>query len=133
VTGTRYLRNSDRGFFPTEPDLVQATLIAPDASRFDVWVNNLLGLVFGLKEWYDANLPWVGGRFTLERTEQPDEFLLRYSGETEPLMEIPMDRLQQLLMLRAEAASEGLPLQELLLRMLKGHTEGIHFVTLFAE
>ena len=40
--------------------------------RFEVWVNNRLGLIFGLKEWYDANLPWVGGRFSLGASRTPN-------------------------------------------------------------
>ena len=133
VAGTRYLRSSDRGFFPLEPELVQVTLVAGDGSRFDAWVNNRLGLVFGLKDWYEATLPWVGGQFTIERGGQPDEFRLAYDGGVEPLMDIPMERLQQLLQLRGEAAAENLPLSEVVLRLLKAHPDGIDFVTLFAE
>jgi hypothetical protein len=133
VAGTRYLRNSDRGFFPTTPDLVQVTLVPPDEERFDVWVNNRLGLILGLKEWYDSHLPWVGGQFVLEPGEQPDECRLLYSGEVEPLMNIPLERLQQLLALRAEAESEALPWTEIVQRLLQAHPQGIHFVMLFAE
>jgi hypothetical protein len=133
VAGTYYLRNSDRGFFPVSPDLVQVTLLPPDGSRFDVWINNRLGLVFGLKEWYDANLPWVGGRFAIEGTDQPDEFRLVYDGEVEPLMEIPLDRLQQLIALRGEAAAQGLPLTEIIQRIVKAHPDGIDFVTVVTE
>jgi hypothetical protein len=134
VAGTRYLRHADRGFFPADVDITQATLLSPDGSRFEVWVNNRLGLIFGLKEWYDANLPWVGGRFAIERGDQPDEYRLAHTqGDVEPLMDIPMERLQELLQLRAEAASENLPLTELVLRILKAHPDGLHFVTLFTE
>ena len=35
--------------------------------------------------------------------------------------------------LRGEAATERLPLSEIVLRILKAHPEGIHFVTLFTE
>jgi len=133
VAGTYYLRDSDAGFFPSQPDIVQVSLLTSDGGRFDVWVNNRLGLIFGLKEWYDANLPFVGGLFHIEPTSQPDEFRLLYSGETDPLMDIPMERLQTLLMLRAEASNEGLPLTEIATRLIKGHTEPVHFVTLFTE
>lgn len=133
VAGTRYLRNADRGFFPGEPDLLQISLLVPDGGRFDVWVNHRLSLILGLKEWYDANLPWVGGKYVLEPTALPDEFQLSYADEAEPLMEIPMERLQELLILRGEAANEGLPLTEVVLRILKAHASGVEFVTLFAE
>jgi hypothetical protein len=133
IAGTLYLRNSDRGFFPTTPDVLQVALVQGD-QRYDVWVNNRLGLIFGLKEWYDASLPWVGGRFTLERGEQADEYRLAYTpGDVEPLMEIPLDRLQQLIQLRAEASSEGLPLMQIVQRILRAHPEGVHFATLFTE
>ncbi len=132
VAGTLYLRNSDRGFFPAQPDVVQVTLNVGE-NRFDVWVNNRLGLVFGLKEWYEANLPWVGGRLTFGRGEQPDEYQLSYGGDTEPLMDIPLERLQQLLALRAEAESAAISMSDLVQRLLKDRPEGAHFVTLFTE
>jgi hypothetical protein len=44
-----------------------------------------------------------------------------------------MDRLQVLLQLRAAAETELLPLTEVLTRLLKGQTDGIPFVRLFAE
>jgi len=133
VAGTRYLRHADRGFFPAEPEMLQVGITAPDGTRFEVWVNSRLGLIYGLKDWYEANLPWVGGRFTLERSEQADEFRLNYSGETEPLMDIPLPRLQQLIALRGEAATERLPWSEVVSRLLRAHPEGIEFVTLFTE
>jgi hypothetical protein len=116
-----------------EPEVTQISLVAPDGSRFDAWVNNRLGLLFGLKDWYEATLPWVGGLFTIERGSQPDEYRITHDGGVEPLMDIPMERLSQLLQLRAEAASEALPTSEVLLRILKAHPEGIPFATLFAE
>ena len=131
VAGTRYLRNADRGFFPAEPDLLHLAVVPPDGERFEIWVNKRLGLIFGLKDWYDANLPWVGGRFVIERSEQPDEYRLVYSGEVEPLTSIPPDRLQQLVALRGEAATNRLPLSEIVRRILRMYPEGVHFVTLF--
>ena len=98
-----------------------------------MWLNNRLGIVFGLKEWYDAHLPWTGGVFTVEKTEQPDEYRLVYSSETEPAFDIPMERLQALLQLHAAAASEELTLTAMLTRLLKGQTAGIPFAQLFAE
>lgn len=133
VTGTLYLRRSDRGFFPGDPDLLQVILVTDDGIRHEVWVNNRFGLVFGLKEWYDANLPWVGGRYAIERVANSDEYRLVYGGEVEPLMDIPVDRLQQLLALRTEAMTEGLPLATIVQRILKAYPEGIHFVTLFTQ
>ena len=48
----------------------------PDGTRHEVWLNNRFGLIFGLKEWYDAHLPWTGGVFSLEPTDQPVLFAL---------------------------------------------------------
>lgn len=134
VAGTLYLRHADRGLFPTEPDILQATLLPSEGNRFDVWLNNRLGLLYGLKEWYEeTGLPWVGARLTIERTDQPGEYRLHYEGEVEPLMNVPLERLQQLVALRGEAASEGLPLTEVVTRILRAYPEGLHFVTLFTE
>jgi hypothetical protein len=133
IVGTLYLRNDQRGLLPAEPEMAELTLIAPDESRIDVWLNNRLGLLYGLKEWYDANLPWTGGVFTLEATAVPDEFRLNYTGEREPLMDVATERLQQILLLRGQAEGEEITLTEALTRILRGHPHGVSFVTLFTE
>src|SRR5205814_5436333 len=99
VAGTLYVHHQDRPFFPLEPDLVSLDLVTPDGERMEVWLNNRFGLIFGLKEWYDAHLPWTGGIYELEPTAQPDEFRLVHTGETESDLDIPMERLQALLQL----------------------------------
>lgn len=133
VAGTRYLKHSERSFFPQEPQLLQAPLVTPDGSRIEMWVNSRLGLVFGLKDWYENNLPWVGGEFIIEKGDQGDEFRLVYNGETNPLMDVPLDKLQKLLQLRAEAVSELLPLTEIVKRILQAESEPIQFVALFTR
>jgi hypothetical protein len=133
VAGTLYVHHQDRPFFPLEPDLVSLDVLIPDGTRHEVWLNNRIGLIYGLKEWYDANLPWTGGVFMLEPTGQPDEYRLTHTGETEPALDIPVDRLQQLLQLRASAESDLMTLTAVLTQILKGQTEGIPFVRLFGE
>ncbi len=135
VAGTLYIHHQDRAFFPLEPDLVSLTVVLPDGTRQEIWMNNRLGIIFGLKEWYDSNLPWTGGVFTLERGEPADEYRLLWTGETEPALDIPMERLQVLLQLRgaAETDAEGLTLTQVFTRLLKGQTSGIPFVRLFGE
>lgn len=134
VAGTRYLRHSDRGFFPQDPQLLQPTLVTSEGQRLEIWVNNGLGLIFGMKDWYEnSGLPWVGGKFTIEKSEQPDEYRLVYTGETDEVMDIPLDQLQALLQLRAEAVSESLSLTEITKRILQAVPEGIPFANLFAR
>jgi hypothetical protein len=133
VAGTLYILSMNRPLFPLEPDLVSLVLVTPEGERQEVWLNNRLGLIFGLKEWYDANLPWTGGTFVLEPTQQPDEYQLTATGETEPALDIPMERLQTLLQLRLAAESEAMPLATVLTRLLKGQPGGIPFVRLFGE
>jgi len=133
LAGTFYVRSDQRGLLPTAPELVEVTFLLPDGSRQDVWLNNRYGLVYGLKEWYDANLPWTGGAFELTAGGTADEFRLLYSGEREPLMDLSTERLQELLLLRAQAESEEMPLGEILTRILRKHPQGVPFVTLFTE
>lgn len=132
VAGVCYVPRMAQGFFPRTPDILQVSLLTAAGERLEVWVNNRFGLVSGLKEWYDANLPWLGGTFSLARTESPEEYRLIHTGELNPLMHIPLDRLQQLLALRSEAATERLPLTDVVTRILRLYEEGLHFVTLFA-
>jgi hypothetical protein len=133
VAGTLYVHHEDRPFFPLEPDLVSLSVVTPEGGRLEVWLNNRSGIIFGLKEWYDAHLPWTGGVFVLQKGDQPDEYRLGYTGEAEPAFDIPMERLQTLLQLHAAATSEALTLTAVLTRMLKGQPAGTPFARLFAE
>jgi len=133
IMGSLYVPRLYDGFFPRDPDLVELVVVTPDGERREVWWNNRLGMLFGLKEWYDANLPWTGGAFTLEPTSSPDEFNLLYNGETDEELLIPTERLQPLLALRATAEEDALPLTEVLTRLVKGHPKGVTFVRLFTE
>lgn len=133
VTGTIYIRHADRSFFPSEPDLLELTFIAPDETEFPVWFNNRLGILYGLIEWFDANLPWTGGLFHLRAGEAPGSYRLQYTGEVEPLMEVPVERLQKLIQLRSDAGGEAMPLTEVARNILQMHEEPVHFVTLFTE
>lgn len=133
VAGTLYLPAAVRRLIPAQPDLLELAILPPSGDRFDVWVNNRTGLIFHFKEWYEANLPWIGGQFHLATTDQPDVLRLEYSGETDPEMDLGLEGLQTLLALRTEAAAEGLTLTEIVTRILKEKPDGISFITLFAS
>ncbi len=133
VAGTCYVRNADRSFFASTPDILHLTVLPNSGPKFDVWFNHRLGLLMGLKEWYDSNLPWVGGRFTLSRGEQSDEIRLEYADGREPDMDIPIERLQQLLALRGQAASDLMLLSSIVEQLLRAHPDGMSFVRLFTE
>jgi hypothetical protein len=68
VAGTRYLRLSDRGFFPTDPDIQQPTLVAPDQG---------FGLSFGGGISYDftprlsARIQWDSNDFRFANGRDP--------------------------------------------------------------
>src|SRR5262249_6701542 len=138
--GTLYVPYCERTFFPPEPDLIELTLLTPEGERLDAWFNHRLGLLFGLRSWYEALdarselESWSGPVFYITRTHQPDEFRLEYNREVEQKTFVPRERLPQLFgILRGEAEAEGWPLTTIVSRLLKDDNEGLPFVPIFIQ
>jgi hypothetical protein len=138
--GTAYVPHAERAFFPREPDLVEIALITPEGERIEAWFNHRLGLLYGLRAWFerlDAQSQlesWSGPVFNLVPAGAPDEFRLEYTGEVEPLTFVARERLPQLFgVLRGEAEAEGWPLTHLVSRILKDYPEGLSFGQLFTQ
>ena len=135
IAGTCYVPFVSRELFPDTPDLIQIYCETEEGDRLALWFHNSLGLIYGLKEWYDAHLPWVGGVFHLEPAEEPAEFKLVYTGGVNEDFNVPMERLSELLMLRGEADidAEALTTMEILSRVLQKHEDGLPFRRLMWE
>src|SRR5437868_2974490 len=100
--GTAYVPHAERRFFPVEPDLIEITLVTPTGERLECWFNHRLGLLYGLRTWFEALdarnelVSWSGPVFCVVPTKTPDEFRLEYTGEVEPMTLVEMERLPQL-------------------------------------
>ena len=70
--------------------------------------------------------------FYLER-QAPDKFVLTYGEETEPVMFISRNRVNELMELGRRAEDEELPTFEIAREIMEHYRKGIEFITLLTE
>ncbi|MCC6445536.1 MAG: hypothetical protein IT210_19030 [Armatimonadetes bacterium] len=133
--GTLPLCQIDSRIFPEDVSLIEAACTDDQQVNVTLWINRATKLVHGMDEWYFLReMPPSGAVFTIERTSQPDQYRLRYDGETEPLLHIDEGRLAELLALRQEAEESGeISTFDLVGRILADHRTGLPFIRLFTE
>ncbi|MGQ9901290.1 MAG: hypothetical protein ACUVR1_03630 [Fimbriimonadales bacterium] len=129
--GTIPLCQIPLGFLPDEPYLQQLTFIDENGQAYEVWLNHETRLIYGLFDKFAALDPISGAVFTLERTDQPDTYFLRYTGEVDPLLAISPARYERLLNLQAQA--DTLSTYHLLIELMRDHPRGADFLTLHNE
>jgi hypothetical protein len=121
----------EKRFFAEEPIVQEATIIGPDG-RFSLWINNGLGLAFGLKDVYQR-LPEHGGVFNLKPGARAGEFVLEISDEVDPVIGIDEGRLKELHAIAARPSFKDTSTYELLQELMERHRKGADFLTLLAE
>ncbi|MCS6923185.1 MAG: hypothetical protein NZM10_02285 [Fimbriimonadales bacterium] len=129
--GTVPLCQIPLGFLPDEPPLQQLTFIDENDQPYEVWLNHETRLIYGLFDKFAELEPISGAIFILERTEQPDVFRFRYTGEVDPLLAISASRYERLLNLQAQA--DTLSTYHLLIELMRDHPRGADFLTLHNE
>ena len=125
--GTIPLCQIPLGFLPDEPPLQQLTFIDEDGQAYEVWLNHETRLIYGLFDRFASLDPISGAVFMLERTDQPDTYFLRYTGEVDPLLAISPARYERLLNLQAQA--DTLSTYHLLIELMRDHPLGADFLT----
>lgn len=132
LAGTLKIRRIDEGFFAPEPPL--QFLLATDETQVEVplWVNLSLGLLFGLREWYQRHPIGVGGIVRLERAKS-GQVQLRWTNRYDRWLHIPPSRLDELCQFAAHETIRQAPLVVLLQSLLTQHPQGVHFLRLWSE
>jgi hypothetical protein len=131
--GTLKLRQADMAFFPTETPLACVTVFGENFQLFQMWINNEELLIHGLEEWYDARDVPVGAVLTFRRGSEPDTYKVSWDGEVDELIALTDERVSDLLDLHEPASEQHWSIYEIMRKVLAGHPEGIHFLTLWAE
>ncbi|MDM7462040.1 MAG: hypothetical protein P3X24_010410 [bacterium] len=129
--GTLPLCQIPLGFLPDEPPLQQLTFIDENNQAYEVWLNHETRLIYGLFDKFATLDPLSGAIFTLERTELPDVYRFRYTGEIDPLLAISASRYERLLSLQAQA--DAMSTYHLLIELMREHPRGADFLTLHNE
>ncbi len=130
--GTLPLCSLPARFFPEDAKILHADLTLPNGQGVEIWVNNETRLVYGLIDWYQTLPIDSGAVFYLER-QQPDKYALTYGEETEPIMFVSRNRVNELIELGNRAEQEQLPTFEILREIMEHYRKGIEFTTAHTE
>ncbi len=132
--GTLKVRVCDRRFFPSESNLICATLVDKETEkRYPVWLSYTSSLLWEIGDWYQARDLTPGAVITIVPGETPDEYVISHDGEMDPYVTIDEDRLKVLTKLHREAAKKKLSVFEIMQRVLADYENGIPFMKLWAE
>jgi hypothetical protein len=132
--GTLKVRVCDRRFYPSEADLICATFRDKEAGKsYPVWLSYTTSLLYGLGDWYAERGLQPGSVFVVTPGEMPDEYVLSYSGETDPLVVLSEERIKELLKVKRDASKEEWPVLKVMEQLATAHKKGMSFMTLWAE
>jgi hypothetical protein len=120
--------------FPRQPEFLQVTTVDESGKTRTNWVNNELGLMYGLGEWYkDALLPQSGAIFTLTPQTGPGHYLLSTEGGTDEATYLDNNRLKDLQGMRDRAVAQETSTREIVQMIMSHHSKGMSFPELYAE
>ncbi len=129
VAGTLPVRKWEKAFYPSEPPLQSLTFLYEDEET-ELWYNQDLSLIFGLRELFDKMKLYPSGAIIKVRKESEGVYRLIWEKETHPLLSIPQRRLNELLKLREELQEQ--PTVEVIQALLEYHKRA-HFFTILSE
>jgi hypothetical protein len=109
------------------------TLEYAEGERHVVWIDNEVGLLHGLGNWYTEYVPGPGAIIRLAPTSDRLRLKLIYDGEADQDAHIDEARLKQLLALRDAAQKSEMGMYEIVSSLLQHHESGARFETLVAE
>jgi hypothetical protein len=130
--GTFPLCQLPPGYFPSEAPIAQVEIALPNGHTAQAWVNHDTRLLYGLLEWFDTVPIDSGAVFFVER-KAPDRYVLTFGEETEPVMFVSRNRLNDLLELRRRAEAEDMSTFDILREIMEHYRKGIEFITVLTE
>ncbi|MBS1721796.1 MAG: hypothetical protein JSS66_02185 [Armatimonadetes bacterium] len=102
--GTFALPQFPTGWFDNEPDIQEVIFIAADGRELQVWLNNKARLLFGLFDWWLDQPVESGAVFSLTKTHRPNVFEFAWLDQTDPVVYISSQRMEELREIAGRAA-----------------------------
>jgi hypothetical protein len=119
------------GWFDADP-AVQELIFEDGAGReLQVWVNLEARLLYNLVDWWYEQPVESGAVFTLTQTARPNVFEFAWEEQTDPVVFISSQRMEELRQIQAE--SEGASTLDILIEVMGHWPKGADFLTLLAE
>ena len=131
--GILFIRPCDRPFFPEKPQYLKCQFFDELNQSYTIFVNNRLGYLYGLKEWYNSIDNPFAARFNIYGTPEKNEYRLLYKRETDAFHQIPKEQLNNLKLLWERVKTAGMKTTEIILEIMRMHTHGIDRKRLYWE
>ncbi|MCW5947757.1 MAG: hypothetical protein KIT74_12085 [Fimbriimonadales bacterium] len=129
--GTFPLCQFPTGWLSEEPQIQEVLFVDPQGRELSVWVNHEARLMFNLIDWWFEQPVESGAVFTLTKTQRPNVFEFSWLDETDPLLFISSERMEELRDLAAR--SSELSNYEILMEVLGHYSKGADYLTILAE
>jgi hypothetical protein len=129
--GTFPLSQIPTGWIEAEPTVQEIILIDPAGRQLQCWANMQARLIFGLIDWFYEQQVESGSVFSLTKTPKPNVFEFAWLDQTDPVVYITSQRMEELRTLQAE--SEAMSTLEILQTVMTHWPKGADFLTLLWE
>jgi len=132
LMGTLKLRQMDIPFFPAETSYAALTVTDGDEA-FKVWLNNEELFIANLGAWYAKNEAKVGSQITFSKLDKADCYSISIEPKLDTKIDIPEDRITELLELAPIAAEENLSMYEIVTKIMSNYKLGLNFYNIWSE
>ncbi|MBL8047990.1 MAG: hypothetical protein JNJ45_04845 [Chthonomonas sp.] len=129
--GTFPMSQIPTGWMDDQPGIQELIFVDPAGREAQVWLNSDARLMFGLLEWFFEQPVESGAVFTLSKTHKPNVFNFSWLEQTDPVVFISNQRMEELRTIQAEA--EGKSTLQLLQEVMSHWPKGADFLTILWE
>ncbi|MBX3095845.1 MAG: hypothetical protein KF812_03205 [Fimbriimonadaceae bacterium] len=129
--GTFSIAQFPTGWFDEKPEIQEVILIDPMGRKLQVWLNMKLRLIFGFFDWWLDQAVESGAVFQLTQTGQPNVFDFQWLDQTDPVVYISNQRMEELREIAERA--EGMSTFDILREVMTHWGKGADFLTILWE
>jgi hypothetical protein len=129
--GTFPMAQIPTGWLDATPDIQEFVFVDPAGRELQVWGNHQARLLYNLIDWWYEQPVESGSVFTLTKTGQPNVFEFEWDEQTDPVVYISTQRMEELRDLQSR--SEDKSTLDLLLEVMGHWPKGADFLTVLAE
>lgn len=119
------------GWFQDDPAVQELIFEDSSGRELQVWANHEARLLYNLVDWWYEQPVESGAVFTLTQTSRPNVFEFAWEEQTDPVVYISSQRMEELRQIQAE--SEEASTLDILIEVMGHWPKGADFLTLLAE
>jgi hypothetical protein len=129
--GTFPLAQLHMGFVEERPNYQELILIDEQGRELTAWANTEGRLIFGLIDWFFEQQVESGAVFSLTRTSKPNVFEFAWLDQTDPVVFITTQRMEELRDLQSR--SDEMTIYDILREVMSHWPKGADFLTVLWE